>query len=268
MAHTPETAFITGASSGIGAAFARRLAGEGYNLVLQGRRRELLERLCTTLARDHNVKAEYIVAELSQSEEVRRLEDRIRNTADLALLVNNAGYSSLKNFHEEDIDGQENMIRVHVICSVRLTHAAIPVMLARGGGAIINVSSVAAWMVAPGSVTYCATKMYLNSFTESLHLELRNSGIRLQALCPGFTVSDFHKRLGYDTGGAFFKNFMSAEEVVDTSLRDLKKGKVISIPGARYRFAAIVPRLLPRRVFYEAVMTFKKAARKRKNKPV
>jgi uncharacterized protein len=268
MAHISQTAFITGASSGIGAAFARRLAADGYNLILHGRRRERLDELCSTLSQYHSVKADSIVAELSRPEEVRRLEDRIRNTPDLALLINNAGYSSLKNFHEEDIDGQENIIRVHVICSVRLTHAAIPVMLARGGGSIINVSSVAAWMVGPGSVTYCATKLYLNSFTESLHLELRNSGIRLQALCPGFTVSEFHKRLGYDTSGAFFKHFMSPDAVVNTSLRDLKHGRVISIPGARNRLVAMTARYIPRRIFYEVVETYRKVKRHRRGKPV
>jgi short-subunit dehydrogenase len=268
MAKASQTAFITGASSGIGAAFARRLAADGFDLILHGRRRELLEGLCSTLSRAYSVKAEAIIAELSLPEEVRRLEERIRKTPDLSILINNAGYSSLKNFHEEEIDGQENIIRVHVICSVRLTHAAIPVMLRRGGGSIINVSSVAAWMVGPGSATYCATKLYLNSFTESLHLELRNSGIRLQALCPGFTVSDFHKRLGYDTSGDFFKHFMSPDAVVERSLRDLKHGRVISIPGARYRLAAMVPRLLPRRIFYEVVDTFRKVNRQRRGKPL
>lgn len=268
MADISQTALITGASSGIGAAFARHLASEGYNLILHGRRRELLEGLCTTLSQDHNVKAESTVAELSRSEEVRRLEDRIRNTPDLALLVNNAGYSSLKNFHEEEIDGQEDIIRVHVICSVRLTHAAIPVMLARGGGSIINVSSVAAWMVGPGSVTYCATKLYLNSFTESLHLELRDSGIRLQALCPGFTVSDFHRRLGLDTSGDFFKHFMSADAVVAKSLRDLKRGTVICIPGTRYRLAVMIARHLPRKLFYGAVETYRKVNRRGRGKPL
>jgi short-subunit dehydrogenase len=268
MTHLSQTAFITGASSGIGAAFARHLAAEGYNLILHGRRRGLLQELCSTLSRNHNVKAEFIVAELSRSEDVRRLEDRIRNTPDLALLINNAGYSSLKNFHEEEIDGQENIIRVHVICSVRLTHAAIPVMLARGGGSVINVSSVAAWMVSPGSVTYCATKLYLNSFTESLHLELRDSGIRLQALCPGYTVSDFHSRLGYDTSGDFFRHFMSPDAVVEKSLRDLKHGRVICIPGARYRLAVMVARYLPRTVFYGVVETFRKVNKQRKGKPL
>ena len=99
MAQTSQTAFITGASSGIGAAFARRLAADGYNLILHGRRRELLEELCATLSRKHNVMAEAIIAELSRPEEVRRLEDRIRNTPDLSILINNAGCSSLKNFH-------------------------------------------------------------------------------------------------------------------------------------------------------------------------
>ena len=248
------TACITGASSGIGEAFARRLAADGYNLLLHGRRKELLAALCDSLRQQFGVSVEYLLAELSQPEELHLLEERLRRTPDLALLVNNAGYSTIRHFEEEEIDGQEAMISAHVTATVRLTHAALGGMLARGAGAIINVSSVAGFLNGPGSVTYCATKAYLTSFTESLHLEVGAHGIRLQALCPGFTRSDFHSRLGYDTSGDFFKRFMSAEEVVDISLRDLKRGKIVSIPGLRYKMAAFLPHLLPRRLYYWIVL--------------
>lgn len=248
------TACITGASSGIGEAFARRLAADGYNLLLHGRHEERLTALCDGLHQQFGIGAEYLLAELSRPGELRVCEERIRRIPDLSVLVNNAGYSTIGHFCEEDIDGQEALIRTHVTATVRLTHAALTGMLARGTGAIINVSSVAGFLNGPGSVTYCATKAYLTSFTESLHLEVGSRGIRVQALCPGFTRSDFHSRLGYDTSGDFFKHFMSAEEVVDKSLRDLHKGIVVSIPGLRYKIAAFVPHLLPRRLYYWIVL--------------
>jgi hypothetical protein len=248
------TACITGASSGIGEAFARRLAADGYNLLLHGRRKELLAALCESLRQQFGVSAEYLLAELSHPEELHLLEERLRRTPDLALLVNNAGYSTIRHFEEEEIDGQEAMISAHVTATVRLTHAALGGMLARGAGAIINVSSVAGFLNGPGNVTYCATKAYLINFTETLHLEVGSRGIRVQVLCPGFTRSDFHSRLGHDTSGDFFRHFMSAEAVVHKSLHDLRKGIVVSIPGLRYKIAAFVPHLLPRRLYYWIVL--------------
>jgi short-subunit dehydrogenase len=259
------TAFITGASSGIGAAFARRLAREGYDLVLHGRREHLLDSLCDELRTGYRVRAAYVLGNLAVSSDLATVERRLRETQDLQILVNNAGYSTLRHFADEEIDGQTDMIQVHVAASVRLTHAALRLLRVRGSGAIINVSSVAGFLIAPGSVTYCATKAYLTSFTESLHLELRGSGIRVQTLCPGFTRSDFHERLGYDVSGDFFRGFMSAEQVVDASLRALRRGKVICIPGIRYKAAAVLPRFLPRRMLYVLVGLYRKTQTRRRD---
>ena len=248
-----KTAFITGASSGIGAEFARRLAREGFDLVLHGRREDRLKELSIAISSQTGRRIEYILAELSDPAALREVEERVRTTPNLEMLVNNAGYSTMKRFRDEEIDEQENLIRVNVIVPVRLTHAALPAMVLRKSGAIINVSSVAAFMLSPNNTTYCATKLCLNSFTESLHIDVRKNGIRVQSLCPGFTISDFHRRMGLDTTGDFFRGFMSAEEVVETSLRDLQKGKVISIPGLKYKLAARVPGFLPRPLFYRVV---------------
>jgi hypothetical protein len=256
------TALITGASSGIGAAFARRLAPEGYDLILHGRREELLRLLREELVREHGIRAEVICAELSRPDDLRTLEDTIRSTPDLSILINNAGYTTLKLFHEEEIEGQEALIRVHVIAPIRLTHAAIPVMRTRGEGAIINVSSIAGFLIGSGSATYCATKAYLINFTETLHLELRGTGIRVQALCPGFTVSNFHRKLGYDTKNEAFRSFMPAEDVVAISLRDLRRGKVVSIPGLRYKVVGAVSRLIPKPWFYALVQNVQESRRK------
>ena len=251
---SPGTACITGASSGIGEAFARRLAADGYSLLLHGRREQRLSALCDSLRQQFGIRAEHLLAELSRPDELRAFEDRLKRTPDLTVLVNNAGYATIRPFSEEEIDGQEALIHTHVTATVRLTHAALSGMLARRTGTIVNVSSVAGFLNGPGSVTYCATKAYLISFTETLHLEVGGRGIRLQVLCPGFTRSDFHSRLGHDTSGDFFKRFMSAEEVVEISLRDLRRGKIVSIPGLQYKVAAFLPRLLPRRLYYWIVL--------------
>ena len=252
--HTHGTACITGASSGIGEVFARRLAGQGYNLLLHGRRKERLEHLCLELQQRHGIRAEYILADFSRPEEIRSVEERIQGIEDLEILVNNAGFGARKSFTHDAIEPQEEMIHTHVLATVRLTHAALRGMLERNKGTIINVSSVAGFLVGPNSATYCATKAYITSFTESLHLELTGTGIRLQALCPGFTRSDFHSRIGIDTSGDFYRNFMSAEEVVDTSLRGLKGNTVICVPGMRYKLVVIASRLLPRRVYYRIAL--------------
>jgi hypothetical protein len=251
------TALVTGASSGIGAAYARRLAREGYDLILQGRRRELLQELCAELEREHGIRAREVCAELGEDEGIRLVEEAIERTPELSFLVNNAGSSTIELFHEETAESQEEMVRVHVLAAVRFAHAALRQMLRRGRGTIVNVASVAAFVVAPGSAVYCAAKGFLVSFSESLHLEVGQRGIRLQALCPGFTRSDFHSRLGYRVNEEFFRGFLTAEEVVEASLRDLARGRVVCVPRFKYKVTAVVPRLLPRRLFYRIVGLYK-----------
>jgi uncharacterized protein len=256
------TAVVTGASSGIGAVYARRLAARGYNIIAHGRREELLRFLCGELRERYNVRADYVVAELSDHAQLASLERTIRDTPDLAFLVNNAGHGTMLTFHEESVQSQDGMVRTHVNATVRLTHAAIPAMLSRGSGTIVNVSSVAGFLISPGSAIYCATKAFLNSFSESLHLELRGTGIRVQALCPGFTTSDFHKRLGYDTTQPSFRRFMPAERVVDASLVALERGTVVCIPGWQYKFAALAGRWMPRRTLYRIVLLRRKIGKR------
>jgi uncharacterized protein len=247
----PGTVIITGASSGIGAVFARRFAARGHDLLLHGRREQLLAGLCKELTTTYGIRAEYVLAELSELSGVQAVEEHIKGLSDLAVLVNNAGSGSLGSFTEERIEEQEALIHTHVTASVRLMHAALSVMRPRNAGVIINVSSVAGFLIGPRNAAYCASKAFLTSFTESIHLELYGTGIRMQALCPGFTRSDFHSRLGYDTSGDFFKRFMTAEEVVDRSLDDLARGRVVCVTGMKYRAGLLfIPRFVPRQLFY------------------
>jgi short-subunit dehydrogenase len=262
-------ALITGASSGIGAEFAHRFAGMGYDLILTGRREGLLEELCASLEGKHNILAGYVIGDLSKDRHVKELVDLIRRTRNLQVLINNAGYTRLEFFHEDDIDAQVDMIKVHDVAAVRLTHAAIPNLSSRAFGrntcapsrggaldypAIINVSSIAAFQIGARNLMYDATKAFLLNFSESLHLILRNTGIRVQALCPGFTKTQFHAKLGMDADHPIFHQyrFMSAKKVVEASLKCLKKDKVICIPGWRNRLITLAVRFAPRRLLYRA----------------
>jgi len=243
-------ALVTGASSGIGEAYARRLAREGYNLVLVARREARLRALADELAQRYGVEASIFVVDLADPAGLEDLEALIARMPDLLLLVNNAGFGIPGDFAANDIEHMEAMIRVHVLATVRLTRAALGIMLAQGRGAIVNVSSVAAFYPIPGGVTYGATKSYLNAFTESLHQELVGTGVRVQALCPGFTRTDFQKTADIASMGIPGFLWLSPEVVVEKSLRDLRDGRVISVPGWGYRALILISRLIPRQALY------------------
>ncbi|MBN1555512.1 MAG: SDR family oxidoreductase [Phycisphaerae bacterium] len=237
-------ALVTGASAGLGSVFARTLAKQGYDLILVARRAERLEALAAELA-ELGAAGEVCPADLTKDADLARVEEKIRNCDRLTMLVNNAGFGLDKLFHESDLAGQSAMARLHVLAPTHLTHAALPGMVSRGSGAVINVSSVAAWLQGAGGVMYCATKAFLNSFTLSLAVELDGLGVRVQALCPGFTYTEFHDVLGMDRKLVPKFWWLDAQYVVDQSLRDLKRGKVISIPSARYKLLAGVFRAMP-----------------------
>ena len=179
------TALITGASSGIGAAFARKLAVAGYDLALVARRGDRLEALAAELETAYGIRAETLVADLTDEGDVERVAGAIAAISNLELLVNNAGMGAEGRFYQAEIGPQLDMIRLHVLASVRLTRAALPGMVERGRGGIINVASVAGFMALPENVNYCATKGYLITFSKALQLELIGTGVRVQALCPG-----------------------------------------------------------------------------------
>jgi short-subunit dehydrogenase len=255
--HKPRPlAVITGASSGIGAEFARALAARGYDLLLTARRRDRLEDLAQKLGAAHPIAAGIAPADLRLTEEAERLAERISQESRLEVLVNNAGFGLLGDFPATRIDDQIAMYQVHVLAPVRLTHAALPGMLARNRGGIINVASVAGFARVPGHASYNATKSWMIAFTECLHLELRRSGsaVRIQALCPGYTYTEFHDVLGLDRrqvmpGGAFW---MPAEFVVAESLEALDKGAWLVVPGWRYKVLVWLLNTVPRAILDRA----------------
>ncbi len=251
------TALVTGASSGIGEAYCRALAREGYDLILVARRRELLEALAEELKSSYEVSAQVLPADLASDEGTSIVARHIEQVTDLTLLVNNAGFATEGFFAEIDIERQLNMVRVHDLATMRLTHAALPGMIARGHGSVINLSSMGAFFPFPYNVVYNASKAFLVSFTQSLAMELWRTGVRIQVLAPGFTHTSFHAAMQADITDIPESMWMNAEEVVRESLRALKKGrhgKIVVVPGRRNRRLALFF-LLPRPlVFWGSAM--------------
>ena len=243
--HRPVAA-ITGASSGIGEVFALKLAERGYDLLLIARRKDRLDALGLELSRAHDAGCESLPADLANERDVVRVADRLKAEPRLAMLVNNAGFGVRGRFVRSPVEEQERMHKVHVMATVRLTHAALVEMVARDSGAIINVASVAAYARSQGNVSYCATKSWMTVFTEALHLELKGTGshVRVQALCPGFTHSEFHDTMGVDKTSIGASLWLNADAVVEASLRGLERGKLFVVPGFTYKLVtAIMPKL-------------------------
>lgn len=230
-------AMVTGASSGIGAEFARQLAARGQDLILTARREERLNLLGAELGVKHGIATEALVADLAGEAGISRVAARLAR-GDVGLLVNNAGFGIGGSFAGADLAGQEQMVTVHMLAPMRLMRAALPHMIARGAGGVINVASLAAFMALPGNANYCATKAYLMRFSRAVHAEVRHRGVTVQALCPGFVVTEFHDdrervRMERRRSPAFL--WMKADRVVADSLRGFERRQALVIPGFGYR---------------------------------
>lgn len=228
---------VTGASSGIGAAFAERLARDKHNLILVARRRDRLHDLATRLHAEHSADVEVIGADLTKPGESSLVEKRIADGPALAVLVNNAGFGGYMPFVTLDIDRAEELIRLQILAVTRLTRVALPLMIAAGQGSIINVSSRLAFSATmpspplPKRATYAASKAYVNTFSQLLATELEGTGVRVQALCPGVVRTEFHQVMGTDPGSIPPNIVMSAEDVVTASIAGLARGEVICVPA-------------------------------------
>jgi uncharacterized protein len=244
---TRPLAVVTGASAGIGREFCRQLAASGHDLLVVARDSARLEALRRELEERHQIAVDVFPADLTLDDDVSRLVGLVAAAPRLQLLVNNAGFGTRGPLADASPARQEAMLRVHTVAPMRLSQAALPVLLKQGSGAIVNVSSIASFIYSAGSVNYCASKAYLTSFSEGLAAELRSSGVRVQALCPGFTRSEFHQRMEVDAGGLPPWMWLSAERVVRASLRNLhRRGPVVCVPSVRYKLMVMVLRHLPR----------------------
>ena len=241
-------AVVTGATAGIGREFAEQLARRGHDLLLVARDRDRLTEAAGSLASTHGVETEAFPADLTGDEDVTRLAERIAASPRLALLVNNAGFGTRGRLADVDPARQVAMVRLHTLAPLRLTQAALPVMLRNRAGAVVNVSSVASFVSSAGNANYCATKAYLTTFSEGLAAELAGTGVQAQALCPGFTRTEFHSRMG-EPDRLPRLPWLSAEAVVKHSLRCLDRGgPTVCIPGLRFRLLVGIIRLAPRRL--------------------
>jgi uncharacterized protein len=240
-----RSALVTGASVGIGHAFAERLARDGLDLTIVARRGARLRSLARRLHGRYAVRVAVLVADLTKEEDLAAVEKRVSRDRTLDLLVNDAGMGDFGPFHERDRESHAAEIRLNILAVVRLTHAALPGMLRRGGGAVINVSSLAAFQPCPFIATYGATKAFLNSFSEALREELRGTGVRVQALCPGGTQTELFERAGVDVSGLPSFVWMEPDAVVDASLAALARGGGICVPGIGNRALSSVTGLLP-----------------------
>ncbi|MGW7519327.1 SDR family NAD(P)-dependent oxidoreductase [Streptomyces sp. NPDC054796] len=240
------TALITGATAGIGAAFARRLARDGHNLVLVARDTERLRRQATELHDRHGIEASVLSADLATEAGIASVEARLGDTEHpVDLLINNAGFGNKGRYLDVSMADELTMLKVHCEAVLRLTSAAATSMRERRRGGVVNVASVAAFV--PRG-TYGASKAWVVQFTQGAAKDLAGSGVRLMALCPGFVRTEFHERAGMDTGNIPSWMWLDADKLVDAAMKDLARGKPLSIPDPRYKALMGASKLVPRGV--------------------
>ena len=242
-------AAVTGATSGIGRAYAEALAREGRPLWIHGRRRDVLEEAAHDLVARYGVPVEVMTAELGDARGRRLVAERLAALRDVAFLVNNAGYWLPKDFWEHEPEDITALVGVHVEGPLLLSRAVLPGMRARGRGCIVNVASVAARMPTRMLELYAPLKAALLTHSEALHVALRGSGVRVQALLPGYTRTEFHRRLGMEPD-RLARAWMSPDAVVAASRRALAADRPVCVPGWRNRLVFSLIPLLPRRLFY------------------
>lgn len=243
------TALVTGASGGIGAGFARRLAASGVDLILVARRGDLLDELAAELRAAHGVGVEVMAIDLTDPAGLDKVAARLADPdRPVELLVNNAGSSGSGAFATLPIERETQTATLNVFVPLRLTHACLPGMIARGAGGILNVSSISALLPRPGSATYAATKAFLSAHGESLALEVEKYGVHVTTVHSGLVRTGFHDAAGVDTETLPKIGWLTPEEVADAGLAAVAAGRPSVVPGRAYRIRMPLLRVLPRRI--------------------
>jgi hypothetical protein len=238
-------ALITGASGGIGGAFARQLAKRGHDLVLVARRRERMEKLAAELTDAHGVEVEVVEADLAKDGDVSAVEERVRR-GDIDLLVNDAGFGTRGEFAGLPLARELEELDVNVRALMRLTHAALGPMVERGRGGVINVASTGAFQPVPHMATYAATKAFVLHFSEALHEEVRGKGVTVTCLCPGPVKTEFQEVAGVNDRSVPSMAWKSTDDVVESALKAVSARRAITVPGALNRLTATAVKLMPR----------------------
>lgn len=247
QAFSRPLACVTGASAGLGKVFAKQLAERGFDLLLVARDVDRLTALADELSLLHGISATAYQADLSRDEPMRGLAEKLAKEERLMVLVNNAGFGTKGKLANRPVSEQATMLELHVMAPMLLTRAVVPKMIERREGFVITVASVASFTASMGNVNYCATKAYQRVFMEGLAMELVGTGVRVQALCPGFTHTEFHDRMQIDkTQGIPAWVWLSAEDVVRDSLENaFGHGSTVVIPNWKYKMIVLMLRYMP-----------------------
>lgn len=246
-----QNALITGATSGLGLAYAKWFAQEGYDLVITGRRREVIERRAEEIRKQYGSNVEVVLVDLAEEEGVGTLLGHLEGR-EIDVLVNNAGFGFRTYFADTDVRDVKRLIYLQTTAVAEITHYALAGMKERNRGRIINISSDGAFAVVPRNVTYAASKRFIVTLTEGLHMELAGTGIRVQVVCPGFVDTDFHENNGMPidkTRKGMFA-FRQPEEVVKEAMRDFDKGRVVCVPDRAGKVVKAMAEYMPKKIYY------------------
>ncbi|QSX06262.1 SDR family oxidoreductase [Sedimentibacter sp. zth1] len=254
-----KTALITGATSGLGLAYVNEYAKRGYDLIITGRRKEKIEANAKDIIERYGISVMVVIVDLSNENGLNKLLEIIKDK-EIDVLVNNAGFGLKPYFADLLVENIEEMIYLQTNTVVLLVHTVIQGMIKRNHGTIINISSDGAFAVIPKNVLYSSTKIFIKNFTEGIYMELMETEVKVQVVCPGFMDSDFHESTGMKVNKSQkgFMKFSQPEDIVKKAMKDLKKGKVVSVLGTDAKLIRFLSNILPRKVYYFFAVGFVK----------
>lgn len=252
-----EIAVITGATSGLGLAYAERMASDGYDLIITGRREEIIKANAERLKREYGCEVEICIADLSNETGLEKLIN-IVDDRNISVLVNNAGFGLKTEFIDTSLSDIERLLYLQILTVTKLTYVILNGMKERNRGTIINISSDGTFAVMPKNVVYSSSKLYIINFTEGLHMELADYDIRVQVVCPGFIDSDFHDRAGMavDKSRKGIFGFNSPGDIVNIAMEDLRKNAVVCVPDKGAKLVRSIGKYMPRKIFYRFAVRF------------